>query len=114
MDGLKAEINHHVHEISTQQRKYIDNAHFYHMTAHDLCAIPSVRDVTRGQTNHSVKKKKKKEEIKKKLRRKTERHRMVNSAVISINAVIKVRAHARAHTTRTRRGSTKRRVNSVS
>lgn len=70
MDGLKSEINHHVprtdshRTVSTAGLQSKGNTltmlRFYHMTAHDLCAIPLVGYVTRGQTNHSVTKKKKK------------------------------------------------------
>lgn len=94
MDGLKPEINHPVpradshRTVSTaglqSKGNHLTMLSFYHMTAHDLCAIPLVGYVTRGQT------KKKRRNIFFKKGIKTEGHRMVNSAVTSINAVIKV------------------------
>lgn len=80
MDGLKSEINHHVprtdshRTVSTAGLQSKGNTltmlRFYHMTAHDLCAIPLVGYVTRGQTNHTLQKKNKEEEIKKKTKKK--------------------------------------------
>lgn len=71
MDGLKSEINHHVPRTDSHRTVSAAGLHskgntltvlrFYHMTAHDLCAIPLVGHEVRV----TIQLQKKEEEIKK-------------------------------------------------